>query len=71
MDIKPIKNDVDYQAALKDIETLMVAEPNTPEGDKLEVMVTLVEAYETKHFPMELPDPVAAIKFEMERRITD
>lgn len=68
MDIKPIKTDADYRAALKDIESLMMAAPNTPEGEKLDVMVTLIEAYEAKHFPMDLPDPVEAIKFEMERK---
>ncbi len=68
MDIKPIKTDADYRAALKEVESLMMAAPDTPEGDKLDVMVTLIEAYEAKHFPMELPDPVEAIKFEMERK---
>ena len=68
MNIKPIKTDGDYKEALKIIESLMMAEFDTPDGEKLDVMVTLVEAYEAKHFPMELPDPVEAIKFEMERR---
>ena len=68
MDIKPIKTDADYQAALKEIESLMMAEADSPEGEKLDVLVTLIEAYEAKHFPMDLPDPVAAIKFEMERK---
>lgn len=68
MNIKPIKTSVDYQEALKEIETLMMAEANTPEGEKLDVMVTLIEAYEAKHFPLDLPDPVEAIKFEMERK---
>ena len=68
MDIKPIKTDADYRAALKEIETLMMAEPDTPEGEKLDVLVTLVEAYERKHYPLALPDPVEAIKFEMEQK---
>ncbi|MDP3281365.1 MAG: transcriptional regulator [Nitrosomonas sp.] len=68
MNIKPIKTDADYRAALKEVETLMMAEPNTPEGEKLDVLVTLIEAYERKHFPLELPDPVEAIKFEMEQK---
>lgn len=68
MDIRPIKTDADYRAALNDIETLMMAEPDTIEGEKLEILVTLVEAYEAKHFPMDLPAPVEAIKFEMERK---
>jgi len=66
MDIKPIKTDADYHAALKEVESLMTAEPNTPEGEKLDILVTLIEAYERKHFPLDLPDPVEAIKFEME-----
>lgn len=68
MDIKPIKNDADYRVALTEVERLMMAGPDTPEGEKLDVMVTLIEAYEAKHFPMDLPDPVEAIKFEMERQ---
>ena len=68
MDIRPIKTDADYRAALDDIENLMMAEPDTVEGEKLDILVTLVEAYEAKHFPMDLPDPVEAIKFEMERK---
>jgi len=70
MDIKPIKNNTDYKAALKEVGTLMSANPDTdtPEGEKLDVMVTLIEAYEAKHFQMDLPDPVEAIKFEMDRK---
>lgn len=68
MDIRLIKTDADYRAALNDIENLMMAEPDTVEGEKLDILVTLVEAYEAKHFPMDLPDPVEAIKFEMERK---
>jgi HTH-type transcriptional regulator / antitoxin HigA len=67
MDIKPIKTPADHASALKEIETLMMAEADTPEGEKLDVLVTLVEAYEAKHFPLDLPDPVAAIKFKMEQ----
>jgi HTH-type transcriptional regulator/antitoxin HigA len=66
MDIKPIKTKADYRAALKEIEGLMAAGANTREGERLDVLVTLVEAYERKHFPMELPDPIEAIKFRME-----
>lgn len=68
MNIKPIKTKTDYRAALKTIESLMAARPNTPEGEHLDVLVTLVEAYERKHFPLELPDPIEAIKFTMEQR---
>jgi len=68
MEINPIKTDADYQAALKEIETLMMSELGSPEGEKLDVLVTLVEAYERKHYPLDLPDPVEAIKFEMEQK---
>lgn len=68
MEIKPIRTEADYKAALKEIEGLMTAEPESPEGDKLDVLVTLVEAYERKHYPMDLPDPVEAIKFAMDQR---
>lgn len=68
MNIKTIKIDTDYREALKKVESLMTAEPNTPEGEKLDVLVTLIEAYERKHFPLDLPDPVEAIKFEMEQK---
>ena len=68
VDIKPIKTDADYRAVLTEIEMLMTAEPDTAEGEKLDVLVTLVEAYEKKHYPLDLPDPVEAIKFEMEQK---
>ena len=68
MNIKPIKTDGDYKEALNIIESLMMTTADSPDGDKLDVMVTLVEAYEAKHFHMELTDPVEAIKFEMERK---
>lgn len=67
MNIKPIHNEDDYRAALRQIETLMNAHENTPEGDLLDILVTLVEAYERKAYPMSLPDPVEAIKFHMEQ----
>lgn len=68
MNIKPIKTDTDYRTALKEVELLMTVETNTPEGEKLDVLVTLIEAYERKHYPLDLPDPVEAIKFEMEQK---
>ena len=68
MNIKPIKTKADHRAALKEIETLMMARRNTPEGERLDVLVTLVEAYERKHYAIDLPDPVEAIKFAMEQR---
>ena len=67
MDIKPIKTQTDYHNTLKEIETLMSAQPNSPEGEKRDVLTTLIGAYEAKHFPLDLPDPSEAIKFEMER----
>jgi HTH-type transcriptional regulator/antitoxin HigA len=68
MEIKPIKTEVDYEGALKEIERLMEigVEPDTPAGDRLDVLVTLVEAYEAKHYPMGLPDPIEAIKIRMD-----
>lgn len=68
MEIKPVRNETDYRAALQEIESLMSAEFGTPEGDRLDILVTLVEAYESKHYPMEVADPIEAIKFEMERK---
>ncbi|MEP7011502.1 MAG: transcriptional regulator [Acidobacteriota bacterium] len=68
MDIRPICNDVDYRAALEEIESLMMAGPNTPEGERLDVLATLVEAWERKHYPIDLPDPIAAIRFAMDQR---
>ena len=68
MEIKPIKNERDYRKALKEIDGLMNARPNTPEGDRLDVLVTLVEAWEEKHWPIDLPDPIEAILFAMEQR---
>jgi HTH-type transcriptional regulator/antitoxin HigA len=67
VEIKPIKTKADYRATLKEVETLMRAEPGTADGERLDVLATLVEAYERKHFPMDLPDPVEAIKFRMEQ----
>jgi HTH-type transcriptional regulator/antitoxin HigA len=68
MEIRPIKSEADYQNTLKEIESLMSAEADTPEGDRLDVLVTLVEAYERAHYPIDFPDPVEAIKFRMEQQ---
>ncbi len=68
MEIKPIKTKADYRAALKEIETLMAAERDTPEGERLDVLVTLIEAYENKHYRLDLPDPIEAVKFHMEQK---
>lgn len=67
MDIAPIKSQTGYRRVLKEIEGLMGARRNTPEGDRLDVLVTLVEAWERKHYPMNLPDPIEAIKYHMEQ----
>jgi len=68
MDIKPIRTKADYTAALKAVESLMGAKARSPEGGRLDVLVTLIEAYERRHFPMDLPDAVEAIKFRMDQR---
>ena len=68
MNIFPIKNDADYQAALVEIDKLMDAEINTPEGDALDIWVTLVESYEAKQFQITAPNPINAIKFRMEQQ---
>ena len=67
MNIEPIKSSGDHRRALKEIEGLMLAERDTPEGDRLDVLVTLVEAWEARHYPVDLPDPVAAIRYHMEQ----
>ncbi|MDE0177413.1 MAG: transcriptional regulator [Gammaproteobacteria bacterium] len=66
MDIRPIKTEDDYDAALGEIDRLMGSRPDTPEGDKLNVLVTLVEAYEDSHWPIQDPDPISAIGHVME-----
>ncbi len=69
MEIRPIRNETDYQAALKEIEKLLDSQPGTPEGDRMDVLVTLVEAYEAKHYPIPEPDdPVAVLEYYMESR---
>ena len=68
MEIRPIKTEADYEATLKEIEGLMYAEADSPEGDRLDVLVTLVEAYEREHYPIDFPDPIEAIKFRMEQQ---
>ncbi len=67
INIAPIKTAQDYKAALAQIESLWEAKPNSPESDALDVLTTLISAYEEKHFPIEMPDPIAAIKFRMEQ----
>ena len=67
MNIKPIKTEQDYANTLNQIESLMDAKPNTPQMDELEVLTTLVEAYEVQHYAINTPDPIEAIKFRMEQ----
>jgi len=68
MEIKPVKTEDDYRAALNEIEKLMSAQPGTPQGDLFDILVTLVEAYEKTHYPLDFPDPVEAIKYVMEQK---
>lgn len=68
MRIRPIKTQADYDAAVAEIERLMDATPDTPAGDRLDVLATLVQAYEDDHWPMDPPDPIDAILFRMEQQ---
>ncbi|QNH75684.1 helix-turn-helix domain-containing protein [Pseudomonas protegens] len=69
MNIRPIHTDQDYRAALNSVSPLFDNEPQpgTPEGDYFDVMITLIEAYEARQFPLDLPNPIEAIKFRMEQ----
>jgi len=71
MQLKPIKTEADHAAALREIERLWGAKENTPDGDRLDVLTTLVEKYEDAHFPMDMPDPIEAIKFRLEQQGED
>ncbi|MDO9226282.1 MAG: transcriptional regulator [Pseudomonadota bacterium] len=68
MTIKPIHNDADLRAAFRRLEAVFQAEEDTPEADEMEVLVTLIEAYENKHTPIGPADPIEAIKFRMEQQ---
>jgi HTH-type transcriptional regulator/antitoxin HigA len=68
MQLKPIRTDADYEAALEEIDQLMDAAPATLEGDRLDILSTLVEAYEARRYPIEAPDPIAALEYFMEQR---
>jgi HTH-type transcriptional regulator / antitoxin HigA len=68
MEIRPIRTDEEHRAALIEIERLWNFEPESAEGDYVEVLATLVEAYEAKHYPVLAPDPIAAIEFMMEQK---
>ena len=67
MNVKPIRNEEDYELALKRVESLMDAEFGTEAFDELEVLTTLIENYEVKHYAIDVPDPIEAIKFRMEQ----
>lgn len=69
MDIRPIRTQADYRATMREISAYFDNEPKpgTPDGDRFDILLTLAEAYETRHFPVDLPDPVEAIKFRMEQ----
>ena len=66
--LKPIRTEADHKAALAEIEGLWGAKSGTPEGDLLDILATLVDAYENEHHPIDPPDPIAAIKFRMEQQ---
>jgi HTH-type transcriptional regulator / antitoxin HigA len=66
MDLKPVKTEADYRAALKRLEEIFDAKPGTHESDELEILGLLVDDYENKHYPIEAPDPIEAIKIRME-----
>jgi len=71
MEIKPIRTEHDYERALREVERLMDAKPGTAEDDRLDVLATLVDAYESKHFPIDPPDPIEAIRFRLEQQGLD
>ena len=67
-EIKPIRSEADYEAALAEVDRLWGAPSGTPEGDRLDVLATLIDAYEGEHHPIDPPDPIEAIKFRMEQQ---
>jgi HTH-type transcriptional regulator/antitoxin HigA len=68
MNVRPIRTKADHRWALKEVERFWDANPGTPDGDRVDVLVTLIEAYEEKHFPIAAPDPIAAIEFMLEQK---
>ena len=70
-EVRPIRSNADYEAALEEIERLWGAKSGTRKGDRLDVLATLIDADETEHFPVDPPDPIEAIKFRMEQRESD
>ncbi len=67
-ELKPVRTEADYKRALAEVGRLWGAKRGTPEGDRLDILATLIDAYETEHYPMDPPDPVEAIKFRMEQQ---
>ena len=67
-EVRPIRSEADYEKSLAEVERLWGAKSGTPEGDRLDVIATLIDAYEAEHYPMEPPDPIEAIKFRMEQQ---
>ncbi|HYA04651.1 MAG TPA: helix-turn-helix domain-containing protein [Xanthobacteraceae bacterium] len=67
-ELKPIRTKADYEKALAEVKRLWGAKGGTPEGDRLDVLATLIDAYEAEHYPMDPPDPIEAIKFRMEQQ---
>ena len=67
-EVKPIRSEADYEAALAEVQRLWGASSGTPEGDRLDVLATLIDAYESEHHPIDPPDPIEAIKFRMEQQ---
>jgi HTH-type transcriptional regulator/antitoxin HigA len=67
-DLKPIRTEADYEQALAEVERLWGAKSGTPDGDRLDILATLIDAYETEHEPMDPPDPIEAIRFRMEQQ---
>lgn len=68
MDIRPIKSEADYQSALAEVEQLFAAQPSTPAGDRLDILTTLIKAYEARTAPIPMPDPIEAILYHLESR---
>lgn len=67
-ELKPIRSEADYEKSLAEVERLWGAKSGTPEGDRLDVLATLIDAWESRHYPMDPPDPIEAIKFRMEQQ---
>jgi HTH-type transcriptional regulator / antitoxin HigA len=67
-ELRPLRSEADYEAALAEVERLWGAKSGTPRGDRLDVLATLIDVYEGEHYPMSAPDPIAAIQFRMQQQ---